>query len=782
MAQPTPFNRLVNFVTYALAHPSAPYNASDHDSEHDGIETTLDAILTNLALIQRDDGALKNSSVHPDALSTATKALIGAGNTGQNNWTPLGLWVSATAYVVGDVVEQSSISYVCAVAHTSGTFATDKAAGKWIVLGQAFNAGASAITADAYGHIAATTVQDFLEELVDEKALTAGSASQTFSVSDATGAAHAVSMGQVQKSSTIHAVAGGTSDAITATLASGLTTLTNGQRVSIEATAANTTTAPTFNLTLGSTATGAKTIKKGAASALVAGDIAGAGHKLDLEYYSTGDCWLLLNPAYAPGISTAGVEPDTVENFGIAFSVGSGALTATVKTSSGGTPTSSDQVKAALRNSSASTGTYNTRTISATLSLTISSTSTLGHQDAAPGVLHWYLIDNAGTLELAVSSHFFGFSGIVSTTAEGGAGAADSAIVMYSASARSSVSFVWVARTIDTQTTAGTWASTPTFVSLVRSLEHALLALTPGEIYNGKVSLSVGSNALTIAIKTLDGNDPSSTNPVWAAIQSSTLTTPNWNVRPIAAATSLVISSGSTLGHASGIVQHVFGYLIDNAGVIELAASNLPPDYAGTFGSVRRVSTTAEGGAGAADSATVVYSTTARTNVAWAALFMAKSNQATAGTWASAPSQIDMAPFSIPCCSFSASPSAGTSLTQNTDVKVTFATEEFDGDSVYDAANSRFQPNIAGVYRFGGALDLQTNPAGLLLKAFKNGAYAKLCGTTTIAATTNATAGSALILMNGTSDFLELYAFQSAATQNNNTAATATFIQGGKVG
>ena len=40
-------------------------------------------------------------------------------------------WVTATAYVVGSQVISSSTPYVCAEAHTSGTFATDLTAGKW---------------------------------------------------------------------------------------------------------------------------------------------------------------------------------------------------------------------------------------------------------------------------------------------------------------------------------------------------------------------------------------------------------------------------------------------------------------------------------------------------------------------------------------------------------------------------------------------------------------------------------------------------------------------------
>lgn len=42
-------------------------------------------------------------------------------------------WVTATAFVVGDVVVESTIIYRCLIAHTSGVFATDLAAVKWVV-------------------------------------------------------------------------------------------------------------------------------------------------------------------------------------------------------------------------------------------------------------------------------------------------------------------------------------------------------------------------------------------------------------------------------------------------------------------------------------------------------------------------------------------------------------------------------------------------------------------------------------------------------------------------
>ena len=70
--------------------------------------------------------------------------------------------------------------------------------------------------------------------------------------------------------------AGGTADAITATInPCGIAALYDGLIVSFNAGGANSTTTPTFNLTLGVTNTGAHTIEKNALAALAAGDIAG---------------------------------------------------------------------------------------------------------------------------------------------------------------------------------------------------------------------------------------------------------------------------------------------------------------------------------------------------------------------------------------------------------------------------------------------------------------------------------------------------------------------------
>lgn len=150
-----------------------------------------------------------------------------------------------------------------------------------------------------------------------------------------------------------------------------------------------------------------------------------------------------------------------VFNLGLTFSVAANALTIAVKTQDGGDPTAADPVVVGMRSATLSSGSYNIRTLTAAASLTISSGSTLGHANGVASNIYYYLIDNSGTLELAASTARHGTYGIVSTTAEGGVGGADSATVMYSATARSNVPFILIGKSIDTQTTAGTWAATP---------------------------------------------------------------------------------------------------------------------------------------------------------------------------------------------------------------------------------------------------------------------------------------------------------------------------------
>jgi hypothetical protein len=94
--------------------------------------------------------------------------------------------------------------------------------------------------------------------------------------------------------------ASGTSDAIISSFSPAISSLTNGQTVFVRAASANATTTPTFTPNSGTVA--AATIVKGANFALAPGDIAGAGHWLELQYDQTLAVWVLQNPA--TGIAT----------------------------------------------------------------------------------------------------------------------------------------------------------------------------------------------------------------------------------------------------------------------------------------------------------------------------------------------------------------------------------------------------------------------------------------------------------------------------------------------
>ena len=123
-------------------------------------------------------------------------------------------------------------------------------------------------------------------------------------------------LGQAQDAMLNWVVAGGTSDAITATYSPAITSLTDGQLCCVRAGAANTTTTPTFapnGLT-------ARTITKEGAGALVIGDIKGVNHELLLRYQSSGPRWELLNPAknFSPITNSLGADV-TLNNTGTYF-------------------------------------------------------------------------------------------------------------------------------------------------------------------------------------------------------------------------------------------------------------------------------------------------------------------------------------------------------------------------------------------------------------------------------------------------------------------------------
>lgn len=135
-------------------------------------------------------------------------------------------------------------------------------------------------------------------------------AANTALPSDATKWALLPTPALLQQSAYMSAAGAGTVDAITAAFTPAIAALPAAPgtlSVFVRATGANTSTTPTFK----ADGTAAKTIVKGNNVPLLAGDIAGAGHWLELQYDPTLDKWVLQNPTHGFGGTPAQFDNTT---------------------------------------------------------------------------------------------------------------------------------------------------------------------------------------------------------------------------------------------------------------------------------------------------------------------------------------------------------------------------------------------------------------------------------------------------------------------------------------
>jgi len=122
MAQPPVYDRSYSFHDYQAENPRAPLPADKLDEEFARVKTTLDGILQNLAIIQRDDTALANNSVGYDQLRDEVDL----------GFNPPVDWASGTNYITRDTVFHDVQMYRCVVSHiSSNTFSDDLNAGYW---------------------------------------------------------------------------------------------------------------------------------------------------------------------------------------------------------------------------------------------------------------------------------------------------------------------------------------------------------------------------------------------------------------------------------------------------------------------------------------------------------------------------------------------------------------------------------------------------------------------------------------------------------------------------
>lgn len=226
--------------------------------------------------------------------------------------------------------------------------------------------------------------------------------------------------------------------------------------------------------------------------------------KSDGKPYAKNDAGTETDLSQTVGSTSTAPNGQHIHNLNVTASVAASALTVELKTNAGTDPSPSDPIVIAFRSPTAATGTYTTVSIEAAISLTISSGSTLGTSNSVPFPLWLVCFNDAGTARLGIINTVSGTNvfqlgayGIASSTAEGGAGGADSAHTFYTGTAVTSKAYTVLARLSWTSglATAGAWSSGPSRLQL---MDGALRL--PGDVVqvieSGTVSMTTGSTLI----------------------------------------------------------------------------------------------------------------------------------------------------------------------------------------------------------------------------------------------------------------------------------------------
>ena len=127
---------------------------------------------------------------------------------------------------------------------------------------------------------------------------------------------------------------------------------------------------------------------------------------------------------------------------------------------------------------------------------------------------------------------------------------------------------------------------------------------------------------------------------------------------------------------------------------------------------------------------------------------------------------------------FSAYGSTATGLTQSVATKVLFQTERFDTASNFDS--SRFTPTVAGYYQINSNITISNVSIGVVLVyLYKNGTEYNRGNRATINDIVGLSIGD-LVYMNGTTDYLEVYAL-TTGTSTQTEAGIMTYFSGALV-
>ncbi len=165
-------------------------------------------------------------------------------------------------------------------------------------------------------------------------------------------------------------------------------------------------------------------------------------------------------------------------------------------------------------------------------------------------------------------------------------------------------------------------------------------------VTNCSLAAAVAANALTISLKDASGADPSVSSPCQVSFRSATASTGSFTTVTVTAATSFSTgTTGSTFGSTNSVPFRLWITAWNNAGTLVLGVSNQStPTAISPLNESAVQSSTACSACTNATSAGVYYTTATQTSKAIRILGYMDwgSGLATAGTWASGPTAIQL--------------------------------------------------------------------------------------------------------------------------------------------
>lgn len=260
----------------------------------------------------------------------------------------------------------------------------------------------------------------------------------------------------------------------------------------------------------------------------------------------------------------------------IVASITANALTLSILTLAGNTPSASEPVWIAFRDATAANGDYSVIAVTAALSLTMPATATLGFANGAPGRIWITAVNNAGTVSLAVINCFnaagvfplagWGIANITAMTTS-----ADAAQVFYGPATLSAVPYTVLGyasyETGSTLATAGIWSAKPTRLELLRP-GVPLPGAVVQSLYTLNAAASTGSNSYT----------PSATVPTTAG---GNLVTAQ-GITPTSSANLLRVKGEAVLGTTSVANASLTAFLTQDSGTSAVATAGTATSFATT--------------------------------------------------------------------------------------------------------------------------------------------------------------------------------------------------------